>query len=93
MNFTCPYCNQATTITSPNRDSKFVEIETFKSEYEAIGLGFEAIACPNVDCKKLSLDVRISRGSHVNPRNGRRYFDERDIIKNWKILPQSSAKP
>jgi len=92
INFTCPYCNQATTITSPNSDSKFIYIDTLKSEYETIGLGFEAIACPNVDCKKLSLDVRLSNGSHVNPRDGRRYFSERDSIKNWKLLPQSSAK-
>jgi len=85
MNFTCPYCNQVTTITDPNYSDSASSIATSKSEHGRIKLGHKAIACPNQKCKKLFLEVRVS--------NANEYGSESTVIQKWSLLPQSSAKP
>ena len=86
MNFTCPYCNKITTITEPNHSDSSVRIKTRTSEYGFIRLGHTAISCPNTECKKLYLEVRLSKESDYGD-------DEAELIQGWNLLPQSSAKP
>lgn len=88
MNFTCPYCKQVTTITTPNYSNVSSQIETNLSDLSKVRLRHIAIACPNVDCKKLSLSVKITKSVFNNGS----YID-REIYHEWQLLPASSAKP
>ena len=86
MNFTCPYCNQVTTITEPNYSKSSARINTQASEFKYVRLGHTAIACPNTECKKLYLEVRLSKEAEYSPA-------EAELINSWNLLPQSLAKP
>lgn len=98
MNYTCPYCNQPTTITEPNNHNfwEHVDIDIKRQNYEhELGVGFSVIVCPNEECKEVSLTAMISGAKeYINPQ--RRSFWVRDtsiLNKEWSLLPQSSAKP
>lgn len=90
--WTCPYCNRPTTLTTPNKDGRFIRIDIGgdKLNYEGrVGFTYLAIACPNEDCKQLYL-----RGSLDEERaymNGTYYGAE--TYHEWQLLPESSAKP
>lgn len=89
MNFTCPYCNRVTTITDPNISNDVNEISTNESIYQNLVLGHQAIACPNSECKQLSLKVWISK-HRWSQGFGWRVTDK---ISEWNLLPNSLAKP
>ena len=59
MNFKCPYCNQPTTITAPNKFSYWRHFEIEKSKKGDVGLGMFVITCPNDECKNLYLKINI----------------------------------
>ena len=86
MNFTCPYCNQITTITAPNHSDSSFRVDTRASEHGHIHIGHKAIACPNQSCRKLFLEIRLSNESKHSVSEGA-------LIKKWSLLPQSAAKP
>ena len=89
MNFVCPYCSHATTITNPNYSNATASIKTKQSEHGEIRLRHIAIACPNMECKKLTLTVKVTSSSYLY---GDEYQD--DIIHyDWQLLPSSFAKP
>jgi hypothetical protein len=93
LNWTCPYCNQPTTLTSPNQDtgSDQIQIAAEHLEYKhRVGLRYHAIACPNTDCKKLYLMIELRKLNRVGSGN---YYSEGGVIKAWPLLPESSAKP
>jgi hypothetical protein len=92
MEYTCPYCNQPTTITGPNTDSRWEQIRIAAShikEKDKLGIFYEAIACPNTKCKQLSLIIKLTetlRDEYNNEKIGKtRQF--------WQLLPDSAAKP
>lgn len=92
MNFTCPYCNQVTTITSPNRDDNTKEVNIRKdllSYKKDVYVKYDAIACPNKSCKKMTLSVDLI-GAKYNDY-GQHSADK--TIHSWKLLPESHAKP
>ena len=88
VNFTCPYCNRATTITEPNNSEQAYEIGTKESIHSRVTLGHTAIACPNSECKKLTLKVNLSeyRWNGASWKIGTE-------IGNWSLLPMSQSKP
>lgn len=86
----CGYCGHATTITGPNFSNKWNVIETDRSKFDKIGLGHIAIACPNEDCKELTLMVRLT-SSRFSDYKGTHEGDHR--IKEFNLLPLSHAKP
>ena len=90
FNWTCNYCGQHTTITNPNYgNSKFV-LEPSTSEHERLALEYEATACPNEDCKKLTLTLRLQKWRY-NGAGTVRVFGT--VVEEWNLLPRSRAKP
>ena len=89
--WTCPYCARPVTI----RDEDCVEYlhpfdyDKKRTVHGEIGLRIFAIACPNVDCRKLLLRVMLSstRYDHVvGPISV-------ETLQSWQLMPQSEAKP
>lgn len=94
MNFTCPYCNQPTTITTPNFDSEWTLIDIAKNHLthgEKIGFRYLAIACPNQKCKQLFLTIDLKQ-TDSDQYNVNRVESQR-VIEHWQLLPESTARP
>lgn len=89
-NFTCPYCNRPTTITEPNyyRWSRRININNPSNWWKIDDLYFEyeAITCPNLECKKLHLQVSLKE-SKSTP-DGYSY----KTLQKRQLLPESEAK-
>jgi len=89
MNFTCPYCDRATTITDPNYSRIHTKIGTRASENAFLSITHLATACPNSACKKLTLKISLNRH---HDKDYDRTGDFR-VLKEWDLLPQSQSKP
>ena len=94
MNFVCPYCNQPTTITSPNIDENWraINIGSEHLSYKHyIGVRYLAIACPNKKCKRLTFTLQLTDArkvpSNYTPVEGSK------IVQKWSLLPETKAKP
>lgn len=87
--WTCSYCGRPTTLTEPNYSNGRLRIDVEVSEHgEGIGLGYNAIACPNPECTKLTLTVWLATGHYS--ADG---WESDKQIELWELLPESSAKP
>ena len=87
--WTCPNCGRPTTLTAHNYTFGQSRIDIEVSEHgEKIGLGYTAIACPNPECKKLTLTVRLATGDFS--LDG---WQNAEDIYSWNLLPESTAKP
>lgn len=93
MNYICPYCNQHTTITAPNKDDgRWIPIDiaaSLLSYKHRLGLRYYALACPNKACKKLSFAVRLT-GSTNESYNSK---ETKKVVQTWQLLPESKVKP
>ncbi len=89
LNFTCPYCNQPTTITEPNYFESWKKIDINKSDLKDVGIFVEAITCPNVDCLGLYLYAELCRSSWNSYSS---QWDRGLNIQKWQLLPRSRAK-
>lgn len=91
MNFICPYCNQHTTITSPNRDDgwRAINIAVEQLNYKhRLGIGYDVIVCPNSKCKQLTFNMKLTGAT-----NERYNSEETDkTVQHWELLPESVAK-
>lgn len=93
MNYTCPYCNQATTITSPNIAAEWSAIDLASKRLaigRTVGINYTAITCPNESCKQLSLSVELT-GSYQEAYTNQ--YRQGDTLQHWQLLPESNAKP
>jgi hypothetical protein len=91
MDFTCRYCNRPTTLTNPNQDTSVQKINIIEDRmtYDAkVCLRYIAVACPNPNCRKLTLQLTLSKYEW----NGGEWSDT-DDLESWRLLPESSAKP
>jgi hypothetical protein len=91
--YTCPYCNRAATLTVYSQDSKdiFINIASVNLEYgDRVALRYQAIVCPNEDCKKLNLTISLNKTDNIAPYQ---VIEEEDSIETWRLLPESFAKP
>jgi len=88
MNFTCPYCNKPTTITTPNHFESWTPIDITTSKKGEVGLFVQAITCPNEECENLWL--RIELNSSDGSYNKRR--ESWNVLDKWQLLPESEAK-
>lgn len=89
FNWTCAYCGQATTITDPNYSEQNVHISSSRSKFGDIGLKYIAIACPNADCRELTLGISLK---HAEDKGTYwRYKD--NSIETFRLMPKSKAKP
>ncbi len=86
MNFTCPYCNRPTTITDPNYFSHWKSINITKSTEGNIGLFFQAITCPNEECKRLWLHVQLCMADQWGDKISG------SVLYEWQLLPESEAR-
>ncbi|MCK4592032.1 DUF4145 domain-containing protein [Candidatus Parcubacteria bacterium] len=87
LNFTCPYCNQPTTITDPNYFEEWTRIVIAESDKGDAGLFSQAITCPNHKCGKMWLHIQLCRSRIIR---GSWYKDK--ILQEWQLLPESEAK-
>lgn len=87
-NFICPYCNRATTITDPNYWKTFKVIDIQQPDIGEVGIFAEAITCPNLDCKKLYLNVSLYEVGYKDMFNP---FPKKKLYQ-WQLLPESEAK-
>lgn len=87
MNFTCPYCNHHSTIVGLDSQYSWEHIYMNKTEIGDIGFGILTIRCPNKDCNKLFLKTRLTN-SFMNLGSHKEGY----LVKEWQLLPESSAK-
>lgn len=91
--WTCPYCNQPTTLTTPNFNTvwHFVDIAASKINGNfPVGYRGLIIVCPNIKCKKIYFEMKLKKG-RIDPYGHE--YETNSIIENWVLLPQSQAKP
>jgi hypothetical protein len=88
FSWTCPYCQQNATITDEQQSVEEHDFnENNKDGY--LRLISKVIVCPNIECKEYSINVSLFKrkliGGRVSPATG-------DLLYNWPLKPQSSAK-
>lgn len=85
----CPFCNNHSTITEQNVSSTELDFDD-NNKFGKLRLEVKTITCPNPECKEFTLEALLfetkTRGSYQYTVNG-------DLIHNWKLYPQSTAKP
>ncbi|MFD0994246.1 DUF4145 domain-containing protein [Tenacibaculum geojense] len=86
FNWTCPHCETKTTINSDDHTKH--ESNLCKDNAEGLkSADILWIVCPNTECNKLSLYVRLYELNYI-PEIYRRG----DFIKEWTLLPNTKAK-
>lgn len=87
FNWSCPYCGHHTTITTSNFSRSSDTIGTDNSLHEHVALQHEAVACPNPNCRELTLTLML------RPRFFNDGWKLGKPIHTWSLLPRSRAKP
>ena len=83
--WTCPYCNRPCTIN--NNDEALLESTAYISkEYGNFESTTQVIVCPNPECRKYSINLRI-RNLNRDGSNSQR------VNHIWQLVPESQAKP
>lgn len=93
FNWTCPHCNQPTTITGPNYDTSwhFVDIDDARIKgNHHIGYRGTVIVCPNTKCKRINFTLMLKKGYEDGFGDGKEGEEE---LNKWTLLPDSHAKP
>jgi hypothetical protein len=88
FNWTCPFCNQPTTITKPNHEVGYnnVDLPTKDGPKQ---IKYLFVACPNPNCKRLVLTVALYEATFANSS----YYVTGKLLKEWKLIPSATAKP
>lgn len=90
-NFICPYCGQHTTITAPHEFNEWTYFQLGSpSTKGAVGLNIHAISCPNIECKKLFLEVALTDAQN-NVRT-QYQLGPLNVLEKWQLLPESEAR-
>jgi hypothetical protein len=90
FNFKCAYCKQTTTIIDTNYSSVESMIETSMSNLGDIRIYHQTIACPNPDCREITLNISLET---VFDNLGYGRYEKSGTVQSWQLLPESSAKP
>jgi hypothetical protein len=87
-NWECPYCGKAQVLADERVHEAMYEqhVEEWKGDTSPV-LHVLAIVCANQACRELTLKAVLGK-KIPDKRNA-----YRDPIKNWTLLPPSSAKP
>jgi len=95
--WTCPFCNSPTTITPSDYDTDIFRITPNTHAGRVLTLT-HVFVCPNPKCKKFSLTVVLHEAK--KSEDGSLYFPPGssaivpgNVIREWRLLPQSNAKP
>jgi hypothetical protein len=92
FNWTCPHCNRPQTVTDSNFDQfdKILHLSELNlGDIEAVGVRVTAISCLNEECRQLTFVVALHDTEFVN---GRGTVLNKEL-QEWKLLPESTAKP
>jgi hypothetical protein len=89
FNWTCPFCQNAQTVSGEKYHSYVHPIKVGQSKHGAIALRFIATGCSNPNCKEVALTV-ITGTLDTEYRQAYRLKDK---ISNHAIWPESSHKP
>jgi len=83
--WTCPYCNRPCTI-GEHDVTELIGNGEISSEYGTYRATTTVIVCPNAECRKQSISLRINQYDLMYRTTGKTLF-------NWNLIPESSAKP
>lgn len=89
FNWTCPYCNRDQAVTEQQFSQERGYIYNEKSVYGPICFNIESIRCANDECKQLQLAFFLHKARY----NQHGAHSRLDIIQDWQLLPESSARP
>lgn len=89
FNWRCPFCNHDSTITNENFHQDYTTLTEKNSEgHQMLVINF--IICPNKDCNKYSLSIKLFKAKF--DKISRDYIPE-NLLREWNLIPQSDAKP
>ncbi len=89
-NFTCKYCSHHSTITDPDKFIHWEQIIINESTHGPIGFNIYAITCPNEECRKLTLRVKLTDSKQNAATNWK--WTPFAVHQEWQLLPESEAK-
>lgn len=93
FNTICPYCNHAATIKEDNFSSNSHYFEKGNKE-GLLELYSEIIVCPNTECKEYILSCFVFKAKPYRDNySNLKYSRQGGYIQQWKLKPQSAAKP
>ena len=91
LNWTCPYCNRAQTVTAQRISNVEEHFYIGDTSIGHIGLKGQAICCSNEECLRPTVTAWVQpTGIH---QNGNRFFRNANSIILRRMMPESSAKP
>lgn len=86
IDWSCPYCNHVATITNESySDSNFIFDNNNKEECDLI-VSIKSITCPNPKCREYEITADLYKLDYTTGGPGKK-------LMNWKLRPQSNAKP
>ncbi|MDP2939250.1 MAG: DUF4145 domain-containing protein [Candidatus Omnitrophota bacterium] len=85
--WTCPFCQQPTTVTDNDTSSTSSTLQ-IKNKHDFKLLYINWIVCPNVKCKEYSLNVSLFDYLY-NPMRG---WEVGKRIKSWNLVPASQSR-
>lgn len=85
--WTCPYCNHDTTITAEDVEDGSIFLK-IKNAEGCLRLDVRFTVCPNEACEKTALDATLVEVERVGNA-----WQDRPVLKAWRLLPPSNAKP
>ena len=90
-NWTCPFCNHAQAATNGRISIDRVRLEVQEAKIGNVGVEAHSRVCSNPKCKELSLSINLRTWNQVATN----YWTQSSgaPLRNWKLLPDSSAKP
>lgn len=88
VNWQCPHCGRHTTIADERHSINHHRFD-LNSKYGKQVLSTMVIACPNPECKEVTVRASIA-GFRYNRDGG--YADD-DPRQTWSLIPQASMKP
>jgi hypothetical protein len=86
--WTCPFCDRATTITDNDEQSGETRL-TIKNSVGLRQLTTVFVVCPNPNCKRFTLVAALAE---LN-RNQHGGFVAGQPLQYWQLIPDSKAKP
>ncbi len=84
--WTCPHCSRPTTVTENDFEQSNLDVH-LENPLGPQRFGVTAIACPNPECKKLT--INFAQSSLKQVVSG---WSIEERIDFWQLIPESSAK-
>jgi len=92
FSWSCPYCNQATTITEVNFGSDKYEFDLGNKD-GILALTTTVVACPNPGCREYQMRAKLFKTERTPSAGGSYYNKPITAIGEWTLRPKSGARP